>query len=174
MKRFLAVLLLGFMFTMATAYGSYAQMQGHAYQTEGMMHRRMGILWAGHPPIWLAFKGLGLNEQQKKIIRETRDEVLKEAIKKRADLQIARIELKEILQKDNVDMAAVEAKLKQIASIQTDIRLSRIKAMEQTKAEMTPEQRAKFKKNLESFCGRVWRHIGGERMKHYESMHSCI
>ncbi|MDA8162786.1 MAG: Spy/CpxP family protein refolding chaperone [Desulfobacteraceae bacterium] len=174
MKKSLAALLLGSIFTIFAPCYSYAQMQGRAYPAEGMMHQRMGMFRAGRPPIWRAFKGLGLNEQQKKSIREAGDELLKESIRKRADIQIARIELKELLQNDNVDMAAVKAKLKQIASLQTDIRLSRIKAIEQAKAEMTPKQRMKFKENLEAFRRMAWRPIGGEHMKHFGYMHSCI
>jgi len=49
---------------------------------------------------------------------------MKEMIKRRADKQIAKLELKDILGKDPVDMRAVEAKLKEIEAIETDMHLS--------------------------------------------------
>jgi len=68
-------------------------------------------------------------------------------IKKGADLQMAEAELKDIIQTDRVDLNVVEAKLKTIVRRVTDIRLSRIKALEELMVHLTTEQ----SKNLKEF-----------------------
>jgi Spy/CpxP family protein refolding chaperone len=73
---------------------------------------------------------------------------MKESIKKRADLEIARIEMRDLLHKDSVDMGAVEAMLKKTESLRTGLQLSHIKARVEMKAILTQEQRNKFKEML--------------------------
>ncbi len=144
------------------AFGAlaYGQMAGHG-MGEGMMggpgtgcemmgghgmgHERGGF---GHP-MWGLLKRLDLDEQQKASIREIRDMTMKDTIRKKADLEIVRIELKELLFRDPVDMKAVEAKLKQEETLRTEMRLSHIKAMQEVKAKLTPDQRKKFREMIE-------------------------
>ena len=152
MKRIMAALFVGFMFLVSASYNAYAEMRGCMCQSGGEMHGRMGMPGARHG-MWRLFKELGLNGQQREEVRGIGSRVMKETIRKRADIRIARIELKEILQKNNADMSAVEAKLKQIASFQTDVRLAYIKAMEEIKSKLTPEQRTKFMENLRDCRG---------------------
>jgi len=77
---------------------------------------------------------------------------------------VARIDLRDILHKDQVDMNAAETTLKKMASLQTDLRLSHIKAMEEIKTKLTPEQRKQFKEMRE--MGRTAKGMmhGGMRM----------
>ncbi len=116
-------------------------MRGH------MGHRPGGMIGAERR-IWRALADLGLDEKQKEAIKDIRTSAKKNAIRKIAEIRIARIELVEILDKDPVDMGAVEAKIKQMESLKTDLHMSRIKAMEEIKAKLTPEQRQKFKEDL--------------------------
>ncbi len=88
---------------------------------------------------------LGLDEKQKEAIKEIGNRAMKEMIKKKADVHIARIELKELLDEDSVNMKAVEAKLKQIETAKTEMRLSFIRTMEEAKSKLTAEQKKKFK-----------------------------
>ena len=107
-----------------------------------------GMPEAEHP-MWKHLMALGLNEKQKVEVREIRNRVIKEMIKKRADVRIAGIEMKELIDKDPVDMKAVEAKLKQIEALKTEMQVSLIRAIEEAKSKLTPEQRKKFKEMLE-------------------------
>jgi Spy/CpxP family protein refolding chaperone len=118
-------------------------MHGHEY---GMMGDEMkeGMMGADHHTL-KCLAHLGLDEKQKEAVKGIKQRVMKETIKKKADQQIARIELKDLLEKDPVDMTAVEAKLKQSEALRTDILLSHIKAKEEIKAQLTPEQRKKLK-----------------------------
>ncbi len=60
-------------------------------------------------------------------------------------------------------MAAVEATLKKMASLQTDMRLSHIKALQDIKAELTPEQRKKLKeiREMGPMSERMMHGVGG-------------
>jgi Spy/CpxP family protein refolding chaperone len=87
---------------------------------------------------------LGLSEEQTKKAKEILFQVMKANIKGRADLQIAEIEMKELLGAESVDMAQVEVKLEGIEGLRTMLRLNMIKAHEQAKAILTHEQRQKF------------------------------
>ncbi len=166
------ILSLVFLFLVAIPYSSYAAPEvswaGH-FAGEGatrcmcgrggMMGGRMWMFRARRPmmPGLLLFKGLNLSKKQEEAIRQTRSGLLKEAIRKRADIALARVDLMDLLGKDHVDMTAVEAKLRQIGSLQTDLRLARIKAFEYIRSELTPEQRAKFRENLKGLWMRAGR-----------------
>ncbi len=156
MRRGLVGLFLGFLLLIFAPYNSFADTCGCAGKAgEGapmagwMKHHRAMEMRGAEPGIGRNLSGLGLDEKQKEAIKEIRSRAMKDAVRKRADLQVARIELKDILGKDPVDMNAAEAKLKQMSSMLADFRLSRIKAREEVKAQLTPEQREKFKANLE-------------------------
>jgi hypothetical protein len=71
---------------------------------------------------------------------------MKTRIKQRADLRIAELELGELLEADPVDMGQVEGQLKAIEGLRTTLRLSLIKAHEQAKGILTPEQRQKLER----------------------------
>jgi len=196
MKRVMVVLFLGFLFLVFGEAYSYAQICGcmegmgqgmwgmpmmgaMKHQGMGMMGRMkhecagMGMsrgMMGEYCPMWKFFMGLGLDEKQKDAIQEIKGRLLKETIRKRAEKQIAGIELRDLLTKDPVDMMAVEAKLKQKESLETDIRLAHFGAMEEVKANLTPEQRKKMKEMME--MGGMMRGCGcgvmGGMMEHGE------
>jgi Spy/CpxP family protein refolding chaperone len=150
----LGLLLIGFMSGYSYAAKGCGDVKGErAGHEEGMPlmgqmgHRGMWMMRADHRT-WKALSDLGLDEKQKQAIKNIRTAARKETIRKAADIKIAGIELRETLDNDPVDIGAVEAKLKQMESLRTDLHMSRIKAMEEIKATLTPEQRQKFKTNL--------------------------
>ncbi len=124
-------------------------MGGMTHEGMGMMHEMGGGMRGGDHPMWRMLKGLNLDDQQRETLKAIKSRVMKEMIRKRADLQIAHMEQRELLDKDPVDMKAVEAKLRQIESMRTDMHLSMLKAMEDVKAKLTPEQRKKFREMME-------------------------
>jgi len=95
-------------------------------------------------------KSLNLDEQQKALIGEIKSRMMKETIRRTADMRIVQIELKDLLSQDPVDMKAVEAKVKQLEMMKTEMHLSHIKAMEECKTKLTPEQRKKFIEMIET------------------------
>jgi Spy/CpxP family protein refolding chaperone len=89
-------------------------------------------------------EGLTLDEQQKNSIGEIRSSIKKDTIRRMADISIARIEIKDLLLQDPLDMKAVEAKVKQLGLLRTEMHLSHLKALENIRTKLTPEQRKKF------------------------------
>jgi Spy/CpxP family protein refolding chaperone len=165
MKKVLVGLFLGILSMFSLSHNSHAEMRGpmgdpgKGCHDEGMhmmpppmgppvMDRMEGIPEADHL-MWEYLTCLGLDEKQREAIKEIKSRIVKETIKKRADGRIAGIELKDLLDKDPVNMKAVEEKLKQIEAIKTEMHLSLIKAREEVKSKLTPEQRKKFKETLE-------------------------
>lgn len=144
------------------AYNAFAEMDGcmsmgrsgDMMQEEGMppmrgmQHQDMGMMGEEHP-MWRHLMILDLNEKQKSEVKEIRHKVMKEMIRKRADEKVAFIELRELLDKDPVDVKAVETKLKQIETLKTEMRLSLIRTTEEIKTKLTPMQRKKFKEAIE-------------------------
>jgi len=91
-----------------------------------------------------ALKQLDLTDAQKASIHQIRLSTKKDMIQKRADLKIARLELREKLRTDKVEIAAVESQVKKVEGLRSSLMLDRIKAFEQIKSTLTPEQRKKF------------------------------
>jgi periplasmic protein CpxP/Spy len=89
---------------------------------------------------------LGLSDEQGKQLTQIFSQATKARIKRRADLRIAEFELGELVEADPVDMGQVEGKLKAIEGLRTTLRLGLIKAHEQAKGELTPEQRQKLER----------------------------
>lgn len=145
MKKLVAGLTISFVIAMVAIV--YAQ--GHGMMGEGsemgtgFMGRGVGIMGEQH--LLKKLMGLGLDEKQNEAIKGIVRTTQKETIKKRADLSVARIELKDLLDEDSVNMTAVEPKIKQIEALEADIYLSHIKTLEVIKTKLTPDQRKKLK-----------------------------
>jgi Spy/CpxP family protein refolding chaperone len=160
MKRLLVVLLLGLFSLAWGSHHAYAETGGPisngrwGLHEEGMPmmppmgHHGMGLMEEEHP-MWRHLMDLGLDDKQREEIKEIKSRVTKDSIRKRADLEVARVELRDVLDKDPVDINAAEAKLKKIGSLMTDIHFSHIKVLEEVKAKLTLEQKKKFKEVLD-------------------------
>ncbi len=173
MKKQLIISLFAAAIMFAGEYNSYAEMcgcmgrPGDGMHEEamppmrGMQHPGRGMMSDEHP-MWRHLMGLGLNEKQKAEVKEIRHRVMKDMVKKKADGLIARTEMKELIDRDPVEMKAVEAKLKQIETLNTEMQLSFIGAVEEAKSKLTPEQREKLKETF-SEMGPM---MGGGGMMH--------
>ena len=180
MKRKVIGLLMGLLLVGFVSGSSYAEkgpaVKGEkcrheegAFRMEHTRHCGIGMMRTGRR-IGRALADLGLDEKQKEAINEIRTSAKKEAIRKIADVRIAGIELREILDKEPVDMGAVETKLKQMESLKTDLHMLRIRTLEEIKTKLTPEQRQKFKMNLRKRSGRHggWSHERKGMMSQHE------
>jgi Spy/CpxP family protein refolding chaperone len=161
MKKVSVGLFLGLLVTFFLSYNAHAEMRGpigdpgEGCRDKGMhmmpppmrppvMGIMEGIPEADHL-MWECLTYLGLDGKQREAIKEIKNKVVKATIKKMADGRIAGIELKDLLDKDPVNMKAVEEKLKQIETIKTEMHLFLIRAQEEIKLKLTPEQRKKFR-----------------------------
>ncbi len=87
---------------------------------------------------------LGLSAEQIGRLFTLRDGFAKEARTKSETLEKVERDLDQLLGPGPVDLRAVEAKLKKAEAIRTELRLARIKVIEEGKGVLTPEQRTKF------------------------------
>jgi Spy/CpxP family protein refolding chaperone len=146
MKKFLvfslAVVLLAGLFGL-----SNAMMQGKGAgmgKNKGMANMHMGDMGMHDGQMMEKLASLGLDDKQMEEIRGLHLKTKKETIKKEADIEVAEIELKEMLHKDTVDINAAEAKVRQIESLKSDLKIMHIRTHEEVKSKLTPEQRKKF------------------------------
>jgi Spy/CpxP family protein refolding chaperone len=131
--------------------GHGAKGMGMAMES-GMCGKCMGM--AGEGPMMgggmmVMSKKLGLDEKQTAEFKAIHLKMKKERIQKKAEIKIADLELKELLDADPVDMNSVEAKVRKIESLRSELKMSHIKTHETVKAMLTPEQKEK----LGSFMG---------------------
>lgn len=89
---------------------------------------------------------LALTSDQERSLRGLRANFEKEAIKRTAEIDVAELELKELLEQEKVDLINVEASTKKVALLRADLRLARIKTIESGKALLTPEQQRKLER----------------------------
>jgi Spy/CpxP family protein refolding chaperone len=91
---------------------------------------------------------LGLTPEQVTRLEAIRGEFAREAIRRGADIRIAELDLRTLLEQDPVDLAKAEAKTREVAQLRADLRIARLRAVEQGKAVLTAEQRARLQSML--------------------------
>jgi Spy/CpxP family protein refolding chaperone len=186
MRKYMVSIFFGFIFIIAALVSNaQAQMEGckheggmmggMGHEEMGMMHGMGGMQGCGmmmddDHPMW---KHLGLDDKQKDALKALRSKTMKDMVKRRADKQIAAIELSDLLGKDPVDMKAVEASVKKNASLKADMFLAHIKAREEMKSILTPDQRKRMKEMMESGrgCGMMGGDAEHKDMPMHEHMH---
>jgi Spy/CpxP family protein refolding chaperone len=88
---------------------------------------------------------LGLRAEQERKLRDLRTNFEKESVRRTAEIRVLEIELDSLLEQDTWDLAKIEPNVKQIASLQADLRLGRIRTLEAGRAVLTAEQLEKLK-----------------------------
>jgi hypothetical protein len=91
---------------------------------------------------------LELSPQQVHDLEELRDSYQREAVRFYADLRIAEMELQRLLKADFVDLERLEAKLHDFERLKVELQLARIRAIEQGKGLLSPEQYEKLQSLL--------------------------
>jgi Spy/CpxP family protein refolding chaperone len=105
-----------------------------------MMHK------SGGPGLFLKHaEALELTDRQVSELESIRQAHKKNAIRKRAEIKIAEMELGEILGADRTDFGKARAKLSQIGSLKQDLRLDCLSGIEKAQKVLTAEQLGKFK-----------------------------
>lgn len=106
-------------------------------------HRGRGGMM--RPGFFLRFKAqLGLSNDQVLSLRALRSEHAKQAIRRYANIKIARLELKDLLAEETWNVPRAEEKIRQISRIRTQARLTRLHALARARDILTPEQRKKL------------------------------
>jgi Spy/CpxP family protein refolding chaperone len=94
---------------------------------------------------------LGITAEQAAKIRLQTSEFRKGQIRGRADLQVKRLELGELLRADNPDRAAINKKLEEISAAQLARRKSEVDYFLKMRDALTGEQRQKLQQMREEF-----------------------
>lgn len=123
----------------------------------GFRHPGRGM--RGMPDIARLREQLGLTDDQVKQLHALRVEGAKNAIRSRADVEVKRLELRELLQADQPDRAAIDRKLRELSDARYTAQKQRIDQRLAMRDILTPEQRSKMKELRGKF------RRGGERMR---------
>jgi Spy/CpxP family protein refolding chaperone len=120
----------------------------------GQLRERFGTRDAREerPTISLILKNkdhLRLSADQVKKLEQQRDQYQRQSIRSDAELRILELDLADLLDKPNVDVSKVEQKIREIEKLRADLRIARVRAVEQAKAVLTAEQRKKFYETFE-------------------------
>lgn len=87
---------------------------------------------------------LELSAEQVEALEKLRSRFERAAIRREAEIKVARMELDELLDVDTVDLEKAEEKVRQVEQLRGDEKLSRIRTVEAAKAVLRPEQREKL------------------------------
>jgi Spy/CpxP family protein refolding chaperone len=91
---------------------------------------------------------LDLSDAQVKNLEQLRSDFQKESIRKDADLRVAEMDLSTLLGAEKVDMAKVEAKIREIERLRGDLRIARVRTIQKGKDQLTADQRKKLQELL--------------------------
>jgi Spy/CpxP family protein refolding chaperone len=88
---------------------------------------------------------LGLTTQQVDSLRKLGMDSRRASIRRKADVQIAKLDLMSLRFSDPVDMGKIETKVREIEKLTGDGSIARIRTAEAAKAQLTAEQKEKLK-----------------------------
>jgi Spy/CpxP family protein refolding chaperone len=129
--------------------GSWGFMRGR-----GMGDRGMGLGRILRDPE--AQKQLGITTEQAAKLRQQESDFRKAAIRDRADLEIKRMDLQDLLSADNPDRSAIDSKLNEVGAAQLALEKSAIDHRLAMRDALTPAQRQKLKEMMME-RGQQWR-----------------
>jgi hypothetical protein len=97
---------------------------------------------------------LGLSPGQVKKLEQLRDNFQRQSIRNDADVRIIEVDIAALLDNPTVDVAKVEAKIREAEKLRADLRVARVRTIEQAKTVLTGEQRKKFFDNVATTSNR--------------------
>ena len=90
-------------------------------------------------------EALDLSEEQQAKLKALHIAHKKDTIRKKAEKEIAEIDLQVLIDQDEVDLDAVEGKLKEIANLEAQTKYAWVKLLVDSKSLLSTEQKAEFK-----------------------------
>jgi Spy/CpxP family protein refolding chaperone len=102
----------------------------------GGMHRGFGPMMA---------QELNLTPEQQEKMKAARDREQRKAIQARADIQLAQLDLRKLMEVDKPDSKAIEAQVDKIAGLRAGLQKSHIATMLEFRASLTPDQQKKLR-----------------------------
>lgn len=172
MKRLLFALLLTATFTVP----AFAQMKDKPskdckecnLQEHGMGHNDMGHMDMMGGMMGMCIKNaekIGLSDEQTKKITPLHNEMQKKQIRFQADLKIAQLEMKEIMEPKDFDIEKAKAAVKKTEDIKSAHHLEMLKAMKEVRSIFTEEQYKKLRALMHPDMG-AGKHKPAKGMNH--------
>lgn len=128
------------------------------------MHDRMGM---GHGMgMGRAFAGLDLTEAQRAKMADLHERQERKAIQARADLQIARLDLRKLMHADSPSATAINAQIDRLARMRADMQKSHVATFLEARSLLTPDQLKKLREGGPGAMGGM----GGRRMMLHRGM----
>ena len=133
---------------------AWERLQRALQDWSGQIRERFGPrdLREDRPTISLILKSkdyLRLTGEQVAKLEQLRDNYQRQSIRSEADSRIIDLDIAALLDKPNVEVPKVEQKIREVEKLRADLRIARVRAVEQAKALLTAEQRKKFYETLE-------------------------
>ena len=97
---------------------------------------------------------LKLTDDQMKRLKDIRDAFSKKAVKDRAEIKARGVDLKRALDADKLDLADVEKKIREISNMRVDLRIARLKAIQEGKSVLNDDQQKQLSKIARKRPGR--------------------
>jgi Spy/CpxP family protein refolding chaperone len=107
----------------------------------GMRRRGPG----GPPNLERLAQRLGLSDAQRARLEDIRDRQQRRDIQARADLAIARLDLRKAMKADKPELSAINSQIDKLARMRADLAKSRVASHLEARAVLTPEQQKQMK-----------------------------
>jgi hypothetical protein len=120
---------------------------GHSYSRHGY-GRHMGPHQSASHFIQhiLKFKqAMAITDEQESQLQSINTNFKKTKIKMKAEVELANLDLHELLRNDQASLSDIESKLKNVHTLKADLLMASIKAKREAKAVLTDEQRQRMK-----------------------------
>jgi Spy/CpxP family protein refolding chaperone len=83
---------------------------------------------------------LDLTEEQVEDLNTLKWAFQKSAIERKAEIEVARVELRELMDQENIDFGKMKSKISQIADMEKELRLTHLATIEKSRQILTAEQ----------------------------------
>lgn len=89
--------------------------------------------------------GMAITDEQESTLRSVETDFKKTRIKMKAEVELANLDLHELLKNEESSLSDIEAKLKNVHMLEADLLMASVKAKRDAKAVLTDEQRKRMK-----------------------------
>jgi len=148
-SRFSVILGLGALLTWIVCVPADVQAEPRPGTMRGDHQTRAGVIhdFVGHALHRLLRhqKDLGLSQEQRAKIKAIATDYKKTRIREEADLKLAEVDVRTLVQNEKADLAAIETAMKKSESTRTALRLDGVKALRAAAAVLTSEQVEKWR-----------------------------
>lgn len=113
--------------------------------------------YSARPLVSIALRNheeLKLTDDQMKRLKDIRDAFSKKSVKERAEIKTRGIDLKRALDAEKLDLADVEKKIREISNMRVDLRIARLKAIQEGKSVLNDDQQKQLSKIARKRPGR--------------------